>query len=318
MPTNELTTELKVGVSFKPSIIEIQNEESLKKYVDEKVAFYSSLVFTDENISEAKQSRTELNKIKNMLDDERKKVKNEFQKPLTEFEGKIKKYTGQIGLVIDGIKQDIDSYEAKQTEIRLEKLHELFSEMLEPHGLSNDDIKDLEVDKGWYNATAFTKKGEPTKKTIEAVHNKFAYIALEKKQIADAKNTVKEFAELSNLDPYAWENLIDQGFSSTDVIEKIKQAVEQKKLDQEEKERKRIAKEEYEAAMAKLSEERHESIGNTTIDIETGEVINEKEPEIAEPKTMTFVLEVTGTFQALSAMNEFMKQNGITYRKVAK
>ncbi len=79
MPTNELTTEMKVGVIFKPSTIEIQNEENLKQYVDDKVAFYGSLVFTDENISEAKQSRTELNKIKNSLDAERKKSKVNFK-----------------------------------------------------------------------------------------------------------------------------------------------------------------------------------------------------------------------------------------------
>lgn len=316
MPTNELTTEMKVGVIFKPSTIEIQNEENLKQYVDDKVAFYGSLVFTDENISEAKQSRTELNKIKNSLDAERKKIKSEFQKPLTEFEGKIKKYTSQLGLVIDGIKEDIDSFESKQTAMRFEKLQELLSEMMVSHNLTDDDLKDLEIDKSWYNATAFTKKGEPSKKTIETIHNKLGYIELQKQQILSSKQAVKEFAELSGLDPYAWENLIDRGLTTADVIEKIKQSVEQKRLDLEEKERQRIAKEEYDAAMARLAKEQHSQVNDTTIDKETGEVITG--PAESVQNTMTFVLEVTGTYEALALMNEFMKKNDISFRKVAK
>jgi hypothetical protein len=316
MPTNELTTEMKVGVIFNPSTIEIQNEENLQQYVDEKVAFYGSLVFSEENMAEAKQSRTELNKIKNMLDDERKKVKSEFQKPLTEFERKIKKYTSQLALVIDGIKQDIDSFESKQTAIRLEKLQELISEMMVSHNLTDDDLKDFEIDKSWYNATAFTKKGEPSKKTIEAIHNKLGYIDLQKQQILSSKQAVKEFAELSGLDPYAWENLIDRGLTTADVIEKIKQSVEQKRLDLEEKERQRIAKEEYDSAMSKLAKEQFSKVNDTTIDMETGEVI--KVQEQFEPEILTFVLEVTGTYEALASMNEFMKQNDISFRKVAK
>lgn len=316
MPTNELTTEMKVGVIFKPSTIEIQNEENLQQYVDEKLAFYGSLVFAEENMAEAKKSRTELNKIKNMLDDERKKVKSEFQKPLSEFEKKIKKYTSQLEVVIDGIKQDIDSFESKQTAIRLEKLQELISEMMVNHNLTDDDLKDVEIDKSWYNATAFTKKGDPSKKTIESIHNKLGYIELQKQQVLSSKQAVKEFAELSGLDPYAWENLIDRGLTTADVIEKIKQSVEQKRVDLEEKERQRIAKEEYDAAMATLAKEQHSQVNDITIDKETGEVISE--PVETVQNTMTFVLEVTGTYEALALMNEFMKQNDISFRKVAK
>jgi hypothetical protein len=235
---------------------------------------------------------------------------------LTEFERKIKKYTSQLALVIDGIKQDIDSFESKQTAIRLEKLQELISEMMVSHNLTDDDLKDFEIDKSWYNATAFTKKGEPSKKTIEAIHNKLGYIDLQKQQILSSKQAVKEFAELSGLDPYAWENLIDRGLTTADVIEKIKQSVEQKRLDLEEKERQRIAKEEYDSAMSKLAKEQFSKVNDTTIDMETGEVI--KVQEQFEPEILTFVLEVTGTYEALASMNEFMKQNDISFRKVAK
>jgi hypothetical protein len=68
--------------------------------------------------------------------------------------------------------------------------------------------------------------------------------------------------------------------------------------------------------MSKLAKEQFSKVNDTTIDMETGEVI--KVQEQFEPEILTFVLEVTGTYEALASMNEFMKQNDISFRKVAK
>lgn len=236
--TNEIVVpEIKFEVAYEPSIIEIKNEEYLKQLVDEIVEKYSVLVFTEDNISEAKKTRSELNNYRKLLDDQRKAIKKEYNEPLKAFEEKIKGYVKQIDSVNDEIKDRIADYDFKQMQIRKQKIDDLIAEMLVTHELTENDIQSLDIDKSLFTQTAFTKKGEPTKKTIEAIHNKLGYISLEKKRIIEAKNTVKEFAEISGLEPYAWENLIDQGFSSSDVIEKIKQAVEQKEAEKAEQER---------------------------------------------------------------------------------
>lgn len=315
--SNEVQVLEKFEVDYQPSTIEIKNESALAEMVESTAKYYESLVFTDDNIPEAKKARADLNKIATLLDDQRKTVKRGYNEPLKSFEDKIKAYSNRIKSVGDGIKESIDEYEAEQVRIRMGKINQLVDEMLDSHQLVPTDLAQLEIPKSWYTQSAFTKKGEPTKKTVEEVHGKLGYIALEKKRIAEAKSAVRDFAELSGLDPYAWENLIDQGLSSGEVIDRIKQAVEQKKADEAEKERQRIAKAEYDAAMKKIRQDSQQQVGDHTVDIETGELIPDFEKEPEKP-LMTFTLEVTGTFEALSEMNDFMKSNGISYRKVGK
>lgn len=309
--SNELAVnEIHFDVDYTPSTIKIKNEDMLKSLVDEIVKKYTPLIFNESNIPEAKKTRAELNKYKGMLDDQRKKVKREYNEPLEEFESKIKEYVSRINEISDEIKTGLDEYESKQIAIRESKIFSLIEEMLESHNLENSDLKKLEMEKSWLTQTAFTKNGEPTKKTIEAVHGKLAYLGLMKQKNIEAKQSVREFAEISGLQPYAWENLIDQGYQTNEVIEKIKQALEQKKIDEEKKERQRIANEEYNTAMITLEKEQQEMIDNKVIDVETGEIKQEL------PQLISTTLELTGTFKSLLKLKEFMNANNISYRKV--
>ena len=311
--TNEIVVpEIKFEVAYEPSTIEIKNEDYLKQLVDEIVEKYSVLVFTEDNISEAKKTRSELNNYRKLLDDQRKAVKKEYNEPLKGFEKKIKAYVKQIDSVNDEIKDGIADYELAQTQIRKQKINDLITEMLITHELTENDIQSLDIDKSLFTQTAFTKKGEPTKKTIEAIHNKLGYISLEKKRIFEAKNTVKEFAEISGLDPYAWEELIDKGLSSSGVIEAIKQAVEKKEAVKAEQERLRIAKEEYDAAIQKSEEEKQATVQDLVINTETGEIIERPD----EDKVLTFTLEIRGLTSKLFLLKEYMKKQGITYKNV--
>lgn len=313
--SNEVQVLEKFEVDYQPSTIEIKNESALAEMVESTATYYESLVFTDDNIPEAKKARADLNKIATLLDDQRKTVKRSYNEPLKSFEDKIKAYSNRIKSVGDGIKESIDEYEAEQVRIRMGKINQLVDEMLDSHQLVPTDLAQLEIPKSWYTQSAFTKKGEPTKKTVEEVHGKLGYIALEKKRIAEAKSAVRDFAELSGLDPYAWENLIDQGLSSGEVIDRIKQAVEQKKADEAEKERQRIAKAEYDAAMEEVRKRSQEQVGNVIIDGSTGEIVEPVEKQETD-EVMTFTLEISGPKSKLHLLNQFMTDQGITFKKV--
>lgn len=313
--SNEVQVLEKFEVDYQPSTIEIKNESALAEMVESTAKYYESLVFTDDNIPEAKKARADLNKIATLLDDQRKTVKRGYNEPLKSFEDKIKAYSNRIKSVGDGIKESIDEYEAEQVRIRMGKINQLVDEMLDSHQLVPTDLAQLEIPKSWYTQSAFTKKGEPTKKTVEEVHGKLGYIALEKKRIAEAKSAVRDFAELSGLDPYAWENLIDQGLSSGEVIDRIKQAVEQKKADEAEKERQRIAKAEYDAAMEEVRKRSQEQVGNVIIDGSTGEIVEPVEKQETD-EVMTFTLEISGPKSKLHMLNQFMTEQGITFKKI--
>lgn len=79
--------ELKVNNFSVPSTITF-NFEELKQELEEKAGFYTNLVYTDEQIKEAKADKASMNKLKKALNDERIRMEKEYMKPFTEFKAR--------------------------------------------------------------------------------------------------------------------------------------------------------------------------------------------------------------------------------------
>lgn len=309
MEISELSTELEVGVRYTPSEIIIENEDYLAKSVDNLVSLYSSFVFTDDNIPEAKAAKTSLNKVRKILDDQRKEVKKNYNEPLKSFESSIKSYVEKIDQVKNNIDVGIKDFDERERQKREEVLKTTIADMAPNYEIL---VEELEVDPSWANKTNFTKKGEVNSKTVKIIADKMGFIALEKRRIEGDKKTVQTFADLNGLEPYAWENLIVQGHSVNDVLERMKQASEQKKRDEEERARQSAAEKEYQEAMAKLEQEQQQTIGDKIIDQETGEVVE----EIIEDEILKFTLEISGPKSKLYELNQYMTEQGIEFKKV--
>lgn len=315
---NELTTDIKFNVDFKPSEITIQNEKQLESIVAATVTHYSSLVFTDDNIPEAKEAKTKLNSIAKLLDEQRKEVKQSYSEPLKAFEAKINALRDQIKGISDNINVGISEYEEKQKELRSKKLTEALTEMGPNYEI---DIAEVEIKPSWLNKGSFTAKGELTKKTLEEIVGTMALIAKENQRIKDDKVIIFNYAKAVGLDADGWAAWIDKGHTSAEVMKQIDQAVKDKKAREEQEriaeeqrkaqeEAERKAKEEYEQAMKEL---RERQVDDKTINIETGEIIQEDpelvRQEIEERQTVT--LKLTGTHEQLSALNSFIVNEGI-------
>ncbi|WP_270293930.1 DUF1351 domain-containing protein [Enterococcus faecalis] len=300
--TNELTTELQFSVDFKASEITIQNEVQLASIVDSAVEHYSTMIFTDENIPDAKKARADLKKVSDLLENQRKNIKKEYSEPLKKFEEKIKKYTGKINLVRSSIDENIKSYEETERNKRNEKLQEVIAEMSENYGV---DINEFGISDSWLNKTSFTAKGELTKKTIEEIATVMYSVAKEKERIKNDKLIVENYAKAVGLDSFSWVALIDKGSTAPELIKEIDSAVALKK-EQEERER---AKREHDEAMAAL---KTETINNKTVDTATGEIITEKAPKTSKKQQeKTVTLRLTAEHQKLVALNNFIINNGI-------
>ena len=65
------------------------NYDELKQELLEKVSMYETLVYTDEQIKDAKADKAALNKLKKALNDERIRLEKEYMRPFNEFKGKI-------------------------------------------------------------------------------------------------------------------------------------------------------------------------------------------------------------------------------------
>lgn len=300
--TNELTTELQFSVDFKASEITIQNEVQLASIVDSAVEHYSTMIFTDENIPDAKKARADLKKVSDLLENQRKNIKKEYSEPLKKFEDKIKKYTGKINLVRSSIDENIKSYEETERNKRNEKLQEVIDEMSENYGV---DINEFEISDSWLNKTSFTAKGELTKKTIEEIATVMYSVAKEKERIKNDKLIVENYAKAVGLDSFSWVALIDKGSTAPELIKEIDSAVALKK-EQEERER---AKREHDEAIATL---KTGTINNKTVDTATGEIITEEAPKTSKKQQeKTVTLRLTAEHQKLVALNNFIINNGI-------
>lgn len=305
--TTDLTTQLEFNVDFTPSQITINNEAKLKELVDATIARYGTLVFTDDNIPEAKQAKADLNKIAKLLDDQRKAVKKEYSKPLKNFETKINGYTNQIKLVSEGINESISSFEESEKAKRLDKLVSIIEEISPNYGI---DSSELTINPSWLNKGNFTTKGELNKKTLEEVTFQMKQIADANKRIESEKAIIGNYAKAVGLEPESWVAQIENGLFASDLMKQIDATVAAKRGREERELKEQQAQAEYEQAMKELKERQVE---NNVIDQETGEILEEspnlQRQEIEEFKTVE--LRLTGTHEQLTALNKFITGEGI-------
>jgi len=131
--------ELKMNEYQLPEQI-LFNYEELKAELAEKVQHYETLVYTDDQIKEAKADRAALNKLKKALSDERIRREKEYMKPFDDFKSKINEIVAIIDKPVAVIDKQIREYEDKRQQEKLEEIKKLWSEMGVPDGLTLDKV----------------------------------------------------------------------------------------------------------------------------------------------------------------------------------
>ncbi len=147
--------ELRIEPITMPEVIEF-NFEELKEQVTKKVAMYKNLVYTDDQVKEAKADRAALNKFVKSLSDERIRVKKQCLKPYEEFESKINELTAIVNEPIQLIDKQVKEYEEKQKAEKLESIKELFETIGFQSFVKLENI----FDQKWLNAGTSMKKIE--------------------------------------------------------------------------------------------------------------------------------------------------------------
>lgn len=104
------------------------NFKELKKEVAERAANYLNLVYSDDQIKEAKKDRADLNKFKQALDKKRKEVKAQVMDPYKDFEVKIKELVGIVDKAVDNIDSQIKGYEEGLRQEKEKRCKEIFAE----------------------------------------------------------------------------------------------------------------------------------------------------------------------------------------------
>ncbi|MBR1497755.1 MAG: DUF1351 domain-containing protein [Oscillospiraceae bacterium] len=127
------------------------NREAFMELISGITERYKGIVFTEDQIKEAKAERARLNAMKKAISDRRVQVKKEVMAPYDQFEAEVKEVVALIDGPIEEIDTQIKNYEERQKTEKKDTLRKYFDEIRD--GL--DDAIDFErlFDKKYLNVS---------------------------------------------------------------------------------------------------------------------------------------------------------------------
>lgn len=304
--------ELNFSVDFKKSEITVANQEEFENAIKAYADKYNNLIIDPNNITDAKNVRSEMNTVKKGLDNKRKEIKKEFNEPLTLFEKWVKNQINEIQKVIIPIDEGIKSLEEVERQNRKKIIEQLVHEMSETHNVSFEDVS--VSDSWWEPAGSFTKTNKPTKKTIESISFTLNQIAGKQKQLESDIAVIANYAKAVGLEQESWTIQVKNGLTPAQLIKMMDEAIREKN-----------ANKEYEEAMANLEKEKTETTENgIEFDSETGEVLSnnlfenellfEKDEDpfpVIKEKNQTMTIKMTGPNHLLLQVRQYILGLGI-------
>lgn len=266
------------------------NHEEIKKEVAEKVAYYKNLVYTDEQIKDAKSDRARLNKFLTALEDKRKEIKKQCLAPYESFEKQMKEITSIVQESVAAIGTQISGYEEKQKQDKLAKIQDYYNGIEKPelHWLGLPAI----YSEKWLNTSV-------SMKSIQEEIN------------ARLEQVEKDLATLSDLPEF--------GFEAAEVY---KTTLDLNKAISEAKRMSEIAKAKAarEAEQARLAAEAEAKKQAEQIAEQTGEAVFNDAPDIysqkpkIEKEWVAFACLLT--VEDAQALGQFFNSRGIAFKQV--
>lgn len=204
------------------------NYDELKAELVKKLEDYKGLVYTEEQIKEAKADRAKLNALATAIDDKRKQIKKQCLQPYEVFEAQIKDLLAVIKEPVALIDSQIKGYEEEKKQKKLEEVKALFERVKDAAGeeLEFVSFEQIFEDK-FLNASLSLKMVETV------IGNKFNSIKHDIKTIAELKEysfeATEVYKETLNLN-----EALEKAKYMVDIAEKKK--AEEERKEQEKKE----------------------------------------------------------------------------------
>ena len=140
--------ELRVNEVKTPEKITF-NYEELRSEIQKIVADHSNLVYTGEQIKDAKSDKASLNKLKKALNDERIRLEKAYLEPFNEFKTQINALIKLINDPINLIDKQIKEFEEYEKQEKRKQIEELWNSKSTPFEISLECI----FDSRWLNKT---------------------------------------------------------------------------------------------------------------------------------------------------------------------
>ena len=268
------------------------NYEELKGGLTASLEKYQNLVYTPENIKEAKDDRATLNALKKSLNDEKIKIKKEFEVPYKDFEDKIKELIELVDKPASEIDKQVKVFEEQEKAKKREVINTIYSENIGAYAelISLEKLYDPRWENKTYKETDITKEIQDVVKKADS----------DLKVIMDLKS---EF-EFQIKDTY---------FKTLDLGQAL---VEKQRLEKQKELQEQLAKPQLEEVKVELvnsidvdaADAMRYAIGNIA-----GVDTSNEESNQVEEKMVSVAFRVECTESQLKALGEYMKANGIKY-----
>lgn len=281
--------EFKIVKQGQPAALEF-NYEELKAEIEEKAKVYEAMVYTDANIADAKQDRATLNKLKTALNDERKRREKEYMAPFEDFKKKVNEIIAIIDKPVGIIDKQVKEYENAEKEQKRRDIEGIFRVCNMPEWLTLEKV----WNEKWLNKTYAVS-------TIKA-------------ELGQIYERIQgELAMLENMGDFSYEatEVYKTTLDVAKAVSEGKRLADIQKRKQEQEEARKTAE------AARIAEEKAKAEA-AAFATPTPAPVEAPAPEPApaeEEKGQWIAFEVCLTREQAISLRDFLKENGIPFRK---
>ena len=287
--------EMKVNEVILPEQI-TWNYDELKSELAEKVQKYETMVYTEDQVKDAKADVASLRKLKKALNDERIRREKEYMKPFNVFEDQVNEIIGIIDKPVQLIDTQLKDYEEERKAKKKADIEAYWEQTEHPSWVTMTKI----FEEVWLNASyseSKIKKEIDTK--IDIINTDADTISRLPEFNFEAMEVYKESLDLNKA--------IQEGQRLSEIQKRKAEAEERARAEEERRKAEAEAKEKE--LMAKVAEEEAEAI---MADMEAESQPEEK----TEVRRMTVRFEAELTVEEAMELKEFFQERGITFRAI--
>lgn len=281
------------------------NNEELKEAISAKVQDYKGLQYTEETIKEAKKDKATLNKLRDAIETERKRIKKQCMAPYELFEKQVKEVLAIIDEPIQLIDSQIKEVEEQRRLEKKQKVLEIYEENI-------GNLKGILP-----FAKVFKNEYLNVSKSLKSITEEITALISKVNQDMDVIEELDTKYELQVKDMYVKTLDLSMALRENARLEEVERKLAERRA-QQERERAEAEKRAAEEAQkrAEVQQQIAESIPDES---DKREIVEELQQETTpNPQTVTLEFRVTATPEQLQKLKEFLKANNIVYGPVRK
>lgn len=282
------------------------NFSQTEKWLKETLAPYQGLVVEESAISEAKNDKAKINKVKSNIESVRKSVKSQYLAPLNRFEDECKKLTNVCDAAYKNINDQVAAFDEKRKQAKFSEIQTYFANIPKKHPEYADFNRIF--DQRWLNSTF----------RIENAQELMTNFCKAVDSDVDAIKSLDSSAESFLLSEYMNGKTVSQIIA---IDRQMKEAAEQKRRAEEERRIREEERKRMEAEIAAQTAQNHaeplpEQGGFNPSDVvpELRQTVVPKEEVPEETEGLhTVNLWVRGTREQLALLSRLFHDAGVEY-----